>query len=196
MLKRITALFTSLFAALAMLFPISISAHCDAIDGPVIIDAKKALNNGRIDPVLKWLKPEYVKEINTLFAKTLEVRKMGEAAKEMAEAHFFESLVRLHRAGEGASFTGIKPAGQTSRIVQLTDKTIKENNIEDLITKINSHAAKEIRKRFENVMKAKKDAETSPQKGREYVKAYVKYTHFMENLHASINASGTHDHKE
>jgi hypothetical protein len=46
------------------------------------------------------------------FTKTLAVRKQSKEAKELADMYFFETLVRIHCAGEGAPYTGLKPVKQ------------------------------------------------------------------------------------
>lgn len=94
-----------------LLFPGIASAHCDTLDGPVVMAAKMALEKGDVTPVLKWVKSEYEGEILEVFNKTLSVRRKGREAKELADIYFFETLVRLHRASEGAPYEGLKPAG-------------------------------------------------------------------------------------
>jgi hypothetical protein len=86
-------------------------AHCDSLDGPVIQDARLALEKGDSNPVLKWVKKEHEGEIKEAFRLSLAVREKGADAKALAERYFFELLVRIHRAGEGEAFTGLKPAG-------------------------------------------------------------------------------------
>ena len=86
-------------------------AHCDTEDGPVVSDAKAALTSGDVTPVLKWVRPADEPEIRTAFATTLAVRGNGDASRKLADRWFFETLVRVHRAGEGAPYTGLKPAG-------------------------------------------------------------------------------------
>ena len=85
-------------------------AHCDTMDGPVITEAKQALEKGEITPVLKWVKNEAEPEIKAAFQKAVAVRSKGADAKELADTYFFETLVRVHRVGEGAPYEGIKPA--------------------------------------------------------------------------------------
>jgi hypothetical protein len=84
-------------------------AHCDTLDGPVVQTARTALEKGDITPLLKWVRVEDEKEIKDAFEKTLAVRRKGAEAKELADMYFFETLVRIHRAGEGAPYTGLKP---------------------------------------------------------------------------------------
>lgn len=77
-----------------------------------VMAARKALDTGNVNLVLIWARKADEPEIRSAFQKTLAVRKLNPQARELADMHFFETLVRVHRAGEGASFTGLKPAGR------------------------------------------------------------------------------------
>jgi len=87
-------------------------AHCDGLDGPVVKAAQKALEMGNVNLVLIWVQKTDGNEIEKAFQKTLAVRKLNRQAKELGDTYFFETLVRIHRAGEGAPYTGLKPAGR------------------------------------------------------------------------------------
>jgi hypothetical protein len=88
-----------------------VSAHCDTMDGPVVGDAKKAIEQNNVNYVLKWVLPENEKEIKQAFELTMKVRGYGPNPERLADQYFFETLVRVHRTGEGMSYTGIKPSG-------------------------------------------------------------------------------------
>ena len=85
-------------------------AHCDGLDGPVVEAARKALGEGSVNAALIWVQKTDEAEITRAFQRTLAVRKVGAEARELADHYFFETLVRMHRAGEGAPYTGLKPA--------------------------------------------------------------------------------------
>src|SRR5688500_19465100 len=87
-------------------------AHCDGLDGPVVDAAQEALKTNNVNLVLIWVKKDDEHEIRKAFTQTVAVRKLSDEARELADRSFFETLVRVHRAGEGAPFTGLKPAGQ------------------------------------------------------------------------------------
>jgi len=89
--------------------------HCDTRDGPVIKAAQKALETGNVNLVLIWVPKEVEKELKETFEKTLLARKHGKDAQIVADDWFFETAIRLHRAGEGAPYTGLKPAGLERR---------------------------------------------------------------------------------
>src|SRR5512137_76552 len=114
---------------LGAIFPTISRAHCDTLDGPVVTEARVALEKGDVTPVLKWVKAENEDEIKTVFKKVLAARSSGKEAKEIADLYFFETLVRLHRAGEGAAFTGLEPAGTIEPAVAAADKAIDAGSV-------------------------------------------------------------------
>jgi len=161
-------------------------AHCDTPEGPVIIAAKLALQKGDVTPVLKWVSKDVENEIREAFAITLKVRSQGEDAKQLADRYFFETLVRLHRAGEGEPFTGIKPSGSADPAFLAADKALEQNSADGLASGIAKAVQAEIQKRFAKAMELKKHADESVEAGRAYVEAYIKYIHFVETVHELI----------
>ena len=111
----------SAFSALFFAAPNFALAHCDTLDGPVIQDARKAIEAKDITPVLKWVKPHDEKAVRAAFKKVLAGTAKGHDA---AENLFFSTLVKIHRAGEGAPFSGLKPAGAVEPAVAEADKAL------------------------------------------------------------------------
>ncbi len=182
-----------LAAGLVLLAPGVASAHCDTLDGPVVIAAKQALESGDITPVLKWIKQDSEAELRAAFNKTTAVRKSGSEAKELADMYFFETLVRLHRAGEGAPYTGLKPAGgDIPHVVVEADKALETGSVEKVIKHLKHGVEEGIQSRFAKVIEKKKHAAESVAAGREYVEAYVEYVHYVENLYMSVTAKNPH----
>lgn len=183
---------------LMLLVPITARAHCDTLDGPVVITAKAALEKGDVTPVLKWVNKESEAEIRDAFKNTLAARKQGDAAKELADRYFFETLVRVHRAGEGAPYTGLQPAGTVEPAIAAADKALDTGKIDALAKEIAEGVVTGIRRRFDRVLEAKKHADDSVTAGREYVAAYVEYVHYVERLHAEAagkpEAAGPTEH--
>ncbi|GET24423.1 hypothetical protein NT017_07520 [Prolixibacter sp. NT017] len=180
-----------LFAALPA------SAHCDSYDGPVIKDAQKALETNNVNLVLKWITDEQEEEIMPLFSKTYSLKNGDKEIYAIVEKHFFETLVRLHRETEGAPYTGLKPAGTTKPIIQMTDKALAESNVDDFLVKLNSHIDKVVREKYEKVAELNKVKNNSKEQGRAFVEAYVDYTHTVEALHDILEHGGGHEgHKE
>lgn len=158
-------------------------AHCDTMDGPVIKAAQKALETGKPDPALIWVKEEDAAAIRAAFEKTLSVRKLGPEAKGLADMYFFETLIRIHRAGEGEPYTGIKPAGpEVEPGIKAADEAIEKGAADDLVKEYSEALSRGIRHRFEAVMEKKKHMNESVGAGREFVEAYVPFIHYVEKL--------------
>lgn len=168
-------------------------AHCDTINGPVIQAARKALETGNIDLVLVWVQKKDESEIRKAFEKTLKVRKQSPEAKELADMYFFETLVRIHRAGEGASYDGIKPEGtEVEPGIEAADKAVEAGSVDKLAKDLTGHIDKEVRERFQEVMARKKHKDESVEAGREYVEAYVTFIHYVEGLFKQAEGHGGH----
>ena len=183
-MKRIVDLigFLAAFLLAVLFIPSVVQAHCDTLDGPVVMAAKKALEKGDVTPVLKWVKNENEEEIRALFKKTMPVRKKGPEAKELVDMYFFETLVRLHRAGEGAPYTGLK-AGPAEPMIAAADQALDNGSVDHLVKHVSDTVAKGIRQRFNNTLERKKHAEDSVAAGREFVEFYVEFTHYVERLY-------------
>lgn len=181
-------------AAAAILAPSPALAHCDSLDGPVVTDARTALQKGDVTPVLKWVAPEKEKEIRAAFDHAVAVRNLGTEARDLADAFFFETLVRVHRAGEGAPYTGLRPAGSAEPAIAKADAALAAGSADDLARMIGEHAAAGVKARFAKAAEAKKHAGESVAKGREYVAAYVEYVHYVEGVVAAVHrAAGVHE---
>lgn len=181
--------------ALGILFLVSQSpadAHCDTLDGPVVNTARTALDAGDVTPVLKWVKGDQEAEIKKAFEHTLAVRKLGTEARDLADHYFFETLVRVHRAGEGAPYTGLKPAGDVEPPIAAADKALESGSADELIGHVQHEVEIGIRERFDQVEGAKKHKDESVEAGREYVEAYVIFTHYIEGLHNTIGGEAAH----
>jgi hypothetical protein len=158
-------------------------AHCDTLDGPVVAAARKALETGNVNPVLIWVQQKDEGEIRDHFRKTVAVRKAGGQAKELADMYFFETLVRIHRAGEGAGYTGLKPAGQVEPPIAAADKALETGKLEEVARLILSRMEHGLHGQFEDVMKKRSYKPDDVAAGRAFASAYVEYTHYVERLY-------------
>lgn len=160
-------------------------AHCDTEKGPVIQEARAALEKGDVTPVLKWIKKDREAEIRAAFTTTQTVRAKGPEAKELADRQFIETLVRLHRAGEDAPYSGIKDE-PIDPVIAMADMALKAESADEMIRKISDHMGNIMRKKLDRVVEASKHKEESVEAGRKFVAAYVDYMHYVENVHAAI----------
>ena len=191
--SNLPTILSIVFGSLLMLFAaLPASAHCDSYDGPVIKDATRALETNNVNLVLKWITDEQDQEIIPLFNKTYSLKNGDKEIYAIVEKHFFETLVRLHRETEGAPYTGLKPAGTTKQIIQMTDKALNDGNVDDFLVKLNSHIDKVIREKYQKVAELDKVKNNSKEQGRVFVGAYVDYTHTVEALHGILEHGGGH----
>ncbi|MFB6286998.1 MAG: DUF6448 family protein [Candidatus Bipolaricaulia bacterium] len=180
----------SLVLALSLGLAVEAQAHCDSVDGPVVTDAREALKTGNLTPVLKWVRSRDEAEVRRVFEKTLEVRKKGSDAQELADRYFFETVVRLHRASEGAPYTGLKPAdAEVPPSIKAADEAIKTGSAGALTQRITKEVKNGLQKRYERVLETKARADESVEAGRAYVKAYVTFIHYVERLHKDATSS-------
>lgn len=177
------------------LLTMKVAAHCDALDGPVVETAKLAITKGDVTSVLKWVDKGSEKQIREAFALTMKVRTQGDDARKLADMHFFETLVRVHRAAEGEPFTGLKPAGTIDPGFQAADKALRDGTLDALSSNLTQTVKDGIRERFAAVTKTKKQADESVEAGRAYVAAYVDYAHFIEAIH-TIAANKSDGHQQ
>lgn len=189
--------FTLKMRALVMAFVfmftgISAFAHCDSYDGPVIKDALTALDQNNVQLVLKWIEPQQEAEIISLFDKTYSFKNQDKQVYAIVEKHFLETLVRLHREMEGSSFTGLKPAGSMTPLVEMADNSIAEKDVEKVVKTVTAHLEEVLRERYAAVAKLSKIKDNSVAKGREYVHAYVQYTHTLEFIEHLLHGEIEH----
>jgi uncharacterized protein DUF6448 len=181
----------------SMLFPGSAAAHCDTMDGPVVKAAQRALATRNVTRVLIWVEPAAEAEVRDAFSRTLQVRTLNATARELADRYFYETVVRLHRAGEGEPFDGIKPSGyDAGPAVVAADRALDSASLDALTGMLSTEVSTALRKHFDEVRAARaamKEGDLTS--GRVYVKAYVKFMHYVERLHDAATEE-IRDHQE
>ena len=184
----VTVVFTILLMGAGFVF-----AHCDTMDGPIIKTAQTALETGDVKLVLMWIQKKDEAELIQAFKKARDVRTLNPSAKELADMYFLETFVRLHRAGEGAPYTGIKPAGtELGPTVEAADKALDSGSAKNLLKLMTEVVTHGIHERFEKVTALKKHAGESVEAGRQYADAYVKYVHYVEKLYDDATTKTAH----
>jgi hypothetical protein len=170
----------ALFTLLALI-PRRASAHCDTEDGPAVNDGRKALQTGNVNHALKWILPEGEAELRPIFEKAIRVRALGADAAEVADRYFLENLVRIHRAGEGASYDGIKPAGTVlDPKVVAADEAMETGDLTQLMALLPADNHSELRRRFDKARALKHYDVNDVAAGREYIAAYVSFYKYAE----------------
>lgn len=168
-------------------------AHCDTLDGPVVTLAKKALEQGDVTLVLPWVAKEKEGEIREAFDLAASVREKGPREEELADRYFFETLVRVHREGEGAPFTGLKPAGlDLGPAIPSADGALETGNPKPMLALIEEKIHQGIHRYYVEAMEKRKHAGESVEAGRAYVAAYVTFLHFVERLYVDAATPVAH----
>lgn len=182
---------------LALAFPQGLLAHCDTVEGPVVTAAAKALETGDVNLVLIWIKPADEPEIESAFEQALSVRKLGGPAKDLADRYFFETVVRVHRAGEGAPYTGLKQAGsELAPAISASDQALSKGSSERVQTLLNDTMKHQLEERFQKVMSLKNYDKKDVNAGRQYVAAYVTFIHYAEGLYEAASGASTAHEEE
>lgn len=180
------------------LMPQKASAHCDTMDGPAVKDGRNALETGNINYAYKWIFAEYEEELKEIFDLSLKVRTLGSDAQEVADRWFLENFVRIHRAGEGASYDGLKPSGTAvDPVVVAADESIELGNmspLKGLVTEGEYHALEE---KFNKAIALKNFDINDIEASRAYVEAYVTFFKMAEgeeheHHHGHGNGHGHH----
>lgn len=187
----------ALFAAV-LLSGSSVFAHCDGMDGPVVTAARQALESGEVNRVLMWVREADEAEIRQAFEHTLAVRKLSTEARQLADLYFFETLVRVHRAGEGAPYTGLKPAGRDiGPAIPAADRALESGSADALLDSLTRAVRDGVHERFARAAARHEFDPHDLAAGRSYVAAYVDFIHYVERVHqAATNPDQAHPHAE
>jgi hypothetical protein len=165
-------------------------AHCDGLDGPVVKAAQRALATKNVNYVLVWVPKESEGELKSVFTQALAVREKSPEGKALADRQLFETLVRLHRAGEGAAYTGLKPAGRDlGPAIPAADKALESGQLDALETLLVNELRRGLKESFTHLQSKRNYSPDDVTAGREFVKAYVEYIHFVERTHEAVTRS-------
>lgn len=167
-----------------LLFAVNARAHCDTMAGPVVKAAQEALRTRNVIHVLIWIRKNDEAEVKEKFRQTLAVRKLNSQARELADNYFFETVVRLHRAGEGEPYTGLKPLGtDIGPVIPLADKSLAAGSADELLKLFPPAAHADIQAGFQEALRRRRFKIDDVEAGRAYVKAYITFMHHVEELY-------------
>ena len=183
---------------LAALRPVIVQAHCDTAEGPAVKDGRKALETGNINYALKWIPAEGEAELRDVFERAMRVRTLGAEAAELADRLFLETMVRIHRMGEGVGFTGIQPVGtEIDPVVKAADEAIAVGSDSNLLPMVPQERRAELHERFQAALALKGFDVDDVAAARRYVAAYVgffKYAEGEDHAHEHAHAGHSHEH--
>ena len=168
-------------------------AHCDSTNGPVVTAAAQALEARNVDVVLPYVKPEHEAEVITVFEQTLEVRALSPSAQALADNYFFETVVRLHRAGEGAPYTGLTNE-EVPPAILAADEAMDTGSMEGVMEFLNETIEHELEVKYEAVKDARQEAEKqgTVEANRERVEAELAFETYVYELYLTATSAGEH----
>jgi hypothetical protein len=169
--------------------------HCDTRDGPVVLACRQALETGNVNYALIWVPADAGPELAAAFERTMRVRTAGGEARDLADDWFFETAVRLHRAGEGEPFTGLKPSGlDEGPVVPKAERAIETGDPSEVIGFVGTAVEDDLRRRFEAVMRAREYDPDDVAAGRAFVQAFLGFVVYAHHLYQSVAEGGGHVH--
>jgi hypothetical protein len=174
--------------------------HCDSLDGPVVTAARKALDAGDVDLILPYVHADGAAEIRDAFDRTVKARVLGPEAEDVADRWFFETAVRVHRAGEGAPFTGLKPAGlDVGPVIPAAERALDGGSPDELVDVLCATVRAQVAQRLDRAVALKTHAGDSVEDAREYVEAMLGLQVWAHAVHKQVIADshahlGGHDH--
>lgn len=155
--------------------------------------AKKALETKNVKAILPWVPKKAEKELTEAFKKALKVRAQGPEARDLADYWLYETAVRLHREGEGAPYTGLKPAGlDWGPVVPKAEKAIETGDPEEVISLLTGAVEEELHHRFHQAMEHKNYPAENVEAAREFVQAMLGFVLFSHYLYTYIKGGRAH----
>jgi hypothetical protein len=165
--------------------------HCDSLDGPVVRAAQRALDDNNVGLVLPFVPKAAEGEVAQVFDKVVTARAAGAASREVADRHFFETVVRVHRAGEGAPYTGLKPAGlDVGPVIPVAEKAIESGHAKVLEDVLVTTVRDELARRFHHLGHLRAGADRGVDGARAYVEAMLGLQVWAHGLYQATQAKG------
>lgn len=169
--------------------------HCDSLDGPVVTAARHALEADDVDLVLPYVPADGEAEVRSVFDAVVPVRGLGAEAREVADRLFFETVVRIHRAGEGAPFTGLKPAGlSVGPVIPLAERAVETGSPDEVADFLSAVLREELTTRLDQVTALNANKDRSTEDARRHVEAMLGFEVYSHHVLAALRAEA-HEHE-
>jgi hypothetical protein len=179
-----------------ILSPLSAWAHCDAVDGPVATAAVKALDTKNVNLVLPYVPAEAEAELTAAFEQAAIVRSKDAEARGLADRYFMETAVRLHRAGERAPYTGLKPAGtDAGPAIPAAEKALETGQLDAVVSLISDAVVHGAAERFRHVTATQASPRAPSTRAevaaaRRRVSAELEFIGYVESIYQATQGGG------
>jgi len=174
------------------------SAHCDSREGPVVTSATQALEKGDVNLILPYVKADQEQELKAAFDETMAVRNRGPQVQELADEYFKETALRLHRVGEGASYTGIKEQLEENPALEAAEESLGQGNPDAVLTMLDGSLRAKVSERYQGVLDARaaEAANKTVETSRERVEAELMFEKYVVDISSAIEAEAAHEGEE
>ena len=154
-----------------------------AISEEVKNAAREALEAGDVAIVLPFVPERDEEDVRAAFTAVMPVRAMGDQGRAVADRLFFETVVRIHRAGEGAPYTGLKRAGTpVSPVIPIAEEAVATGSTDRLTTYLTGVLQDELSKRLSRVSALAANKDRSVSDARRYVEAMLGFEVYSHSL--------------
>jgi hypothetical protein len=161
--------------------------HCDSLDGPVVTAAARALQTANVELVLPYVHADGEAEVRQAFARVLPLRAGGDGMGELADRWFYETVVRIHRAGEGAPYTGLKPAGlDPGPVLPLAEQAVANGDVQPVYELLAAELRHQLAGRLGRVGELAVAKDQSVADARAWVEAMLGFEVYAHRTYAAL----------
>lgn len=169
--------------------------HCDSLDGPVVTAAARALQVGNVEVVLPYVHADGEAEVRQAFERVLPLRARGDDMRELADRWFYETVVRVHRAGEDAPYTGLKPAGlDPGPVLPLAEKAVETGDVEPVYEVLAAKLREQLERRLHRVGELAAAKDHSVGDARAWVEAMLGFQVYAHHTYTALQTRSHGEH--
>lgn len=167
-------------------------AHCDSETGPVAKAAQAALASGNVNIALPYVQPSAEAEVTSVFRQAIAARSAGKASRAVADRHFMETVVRLHRSGENAPYTGLKSSTTDfGPAIPAAERAVSARSSAELQSLLTTSLEKSLRSRLQEVVSLQQysavpKSHSGVPNARRRVRAELEFQKYADNVYRAI----------
>lgn len=158
--------------------------------GMVMRDGMRAFRTHHVAPALKWVRPADEEELTGVFRKAEQAGRHGEAASDVAERYFLETLARLNAADMDAPYQGLPGPVSDEPVLTGIDLSLDSGSIDFVAEQLAADTEIGIRRRFLDLQEKARHADESAAAGRAYAESYGSFVQYVERLYADLGGDG------
>ena len=156
---------------------------------------RDALAQDNVDLVLPYVKADQEAELTAAFDQTMAIRDSSPEVQKLADQYFVETSVRLHRVGEGASYTGLKDDVEISPGLAAAEQSLESGTSDRVFKVLKRDLRTELTDRFNHVLETRDAEQANPSvaTARERAEAELMFEKYILEIETATNAELGHD---